>query len=378
MKKEIYNGSHKYNDLRHGKRFRQKHSKRNWIIMLLILITAIIIITYFLKKEGLTWQDVIETTTQTEESTTTNQNDYTTTNSNDNGYTSSTTSNTTNKTTDTNKTSSTNSTSSKQNTRATTTSSTTTTATTSSSNKTNTTTTTSNYNTNYTQTITKVMQPDAVGDNQIIEHIAYKLSYNDKYEQADWVYYLLTKARINGGEERTGDFCEDTSVKLKTALKSDYTNSGYDRGHLCPSADVRDDLDAQKETFYMSNMSPQLPEFNRGIWKDLEEQTRRWAQKHDSIYVVTGPILKGRLKYFGTTTKVYIPKYFYKILYTPKDGGHIIAFLLPNNECKGKSPNDYIVTVDSVESFSGLNFFPKIKSEKSLEKKLSDINWWKN
>ncbi|MBP5366697.1 MAG: DNA/RNA non-specific endonuclease [Bacteroidales bacterium] len=229
----------------------------------------------------------------------------------------------------------------------------------------------------YTQTQTKVRQPQAVGNNQIIEHKAYKLSYNEQYEQADWVFYLLTKARVNGEVPRTGDFCEDPYVKTQTALKSDYSNSNYDRGHLCPSADVRDDLDAQIETFYMSNMSPQVPDFNRGIWKDLEEQTRRWVQKHDSIYIVTGPVLKGRLTRIGTQTRVSVPRYFYKILYSPRDKGHMIAYLMPNKNCKG-SPNDYIVSVDSVESFTGLKFFPKIKNEKSLKSKVGEVAWWKN
>lgn len=221
----------------------------------------------------------------------------------------------------------------------------------------------------------KITQPSSVGKNQIVEHKSFTLSYNDKYEQADWVYYLLTKKMINGDVERTDDFREDEDVTLGSATKADYTRSGYDRGHLCPSADVRHDLEAQSETFYMSNMSPQAPGLNRGVWKELEEQTRSYTLKCDSVYIVTGPVLKDGLKTIGKTNKVAVPEYYYKVLYSPKDGGQILAYLMKNDKLEGE-PNDYLVSVDEIEKMSGLDFFPEIKSEEKLEAKVGDIQWW--
>lgn len=221
----------------------------------------------------------------------------------------------------------------------------------------------------------KVTQPLAVADNQIIKHKSFTLSYNEKHEQADWVYYLLTKKMINGNVERTDDFREDESVSTGSAIKADYTRSGYDRGHLCPSADVRHDLEAQSETFFMSNMSPQAPGFNRGVWKELEEQTRDYTLKHDSVYIVTGPVLTDGLKTIGKTNKVSVPEYYYKVLYSKKDGGQMIGYLMKNEGLDGE-PNDYIVPVDEIEKMSGLDFFPEIQGEESLEGKKGNINWW--
>lgn len=227
-----------------------------------------------------------------------------------------------------------------------------------------------------TPTATTINSPKPVGQNQIVEHMAYKLSYNEDHEQADWVFYLLTQAMVNGAEGRTDDFREDPDVTLKSATPQDYTRSGYDRGHLCPSADMRMDNTAQSETFYMSNMSPQAPAFNRGIWKKLEEQTRRWVGVHDSIYIATGPVLKKGLKKIGKANKVSVPEQYYKILYTPTDGGHIIAFLLPNNGCQGKEYTDFIVSVDDVEKATGIDFFPLISNEEILESMKSSTTWW--
>jgi endonuclease G len=221
----------------------------------------------------------------------------------------------------------------------------------------------------------KVTQPLAVADNQIIKHKSFTLSYNEKHEQADWVYYLLTKKMINGNVERTDDFREDESISTGSAIKADYTRSGYDRGHLCPSADVRHDLEAQSETFFMSNMSPQAPGFNRGVWKELEEQIRDYTLKHDSVYIVTGPVLTDGLKTIGKTNKVSVPEYYYKVLYSKKDGGQMIGYLMKNEGLDGE-PNDYIVPIDEIEKMSGLDFFPEIQGEESLEGKKGDINWW--
>lgn len=221
----------------------------------------------------------------------------------------------------------------------------------------------------------KITQPLAVEDNQIVSHKAYTLSYNNKYEQADWVYYLLTRDMINGEVERTDDFREDETIELGSAVKADYTRSGYDRGHLCPSADVRHDLEAQSETFYMSNMSPQAPGFNRGVWKELEEQTREYTLTHDSVYIVTGPVLMEGLKTIGRVNNVAVPEYYYKILYSPKDGGKMLGYLMKNDKLLGE-PNDYIVPVDEIEKMSGLDFFPEIKAEESLEGKKGDLSWW--
>ena len=151
--------------------------------------------------------------------------------------------------------------------------------------------------------------PMMKGDIPIIRHLGYEFQYSEKHEQAFWVAYELTKKETEKAFERTNEFIPDPSVSTGTATVGDYSKSGYDRGHLAPAADMGWSAQAMKESFYFSNMSPQEPGFNRGIWKKLEEQVRTWAKAYDSIYVVTGPVLKDGLVQLGPNG-VSIPKYY--------------------------------------------------------------------
>ena len=128
--------------------------------------------------------------------------------------------------------------------------------------------------------------------NDIVRHTYYSLSYNEANEQANWVYYSLTDSMVlKSGEER-GNFKMDKLVITGSAKSSDYTKTGYDRGHLCPAADMGFNPIAMDESFLMSNISPQVPEFNRGIWKELETTVRKWAIKEHQLYIVAGPVFK--------------------------------------------------------------------------------------
>jgi len=77
----------------------------------------------------------------------------------------------------------------------------------------------------------------------------------------------------------------------QSAVLADYKGSGYDRGHLCPAGDMKLDQHAMDETFFMSNLSPQTPAFNRDKWRELEEQVRKWGRQYDMTFIATGPIL---------------------------------------------------------------------------------------
>ena len=128
----------------------------------------------------------------------------------------------------------------------------------------------------------------------------YTLLYDTAYRQAAWVAYLLTRedVRRRGARRRNAFRCDPEVVARgwPTAVDRDYAGSSFDRGHLLPSAD-RDDSRAENDaTFYLSNVSPQYPKLNRNQWRLLEEQVRRWADRYDSIYVVTGGELEPGLK----------------------------------------------------------------------------------
>lgn len=206
------------------------------------------------------------------------------------------------------------------------------------------------------------------GDD-IIRHEGYTLRYRDQYKDADWVAYPLLNYETTGDADRKYEqFKPDPSVENGTALPSDYTRSGYDRGHLAPAGDFKFSQRIMRETFFMSNITPQAPDFNRGIWKELEEKVRSWAIRDKGIYVVTGAVLKPGLPTIGKAVEVSVPERFYKvILYCDKPNIRMIGFLL-NNEASNSPLSQFVVPVDRIEQLTGIDFFPKIPDD--LERRL--------
>jgi endonuclease G, mitochondrial len=212
--------------------------------------------------------------------------------------------------------------------------------------------------------------------NSIIKHHFYTLSYNEKFEQAEWVAYELKKSQLSQTNFKRPYFIDDPKVTTGSASWKNYKKSGYDKGHLCPAADRRFSKEAFDETFYTSNIAPQDRDFNSGIWEKLEQKTRYWSSKYDGLYVVTGGVLTGNLKTIGKES-VAVPNYFYKILLDNSRGKYkIIAFLLPHEDSE-KPLNNFVVSVDTIEKMTGINFFPNLPDtiEIDIEKK-SDYKDW--
>ncbi len=218
--------------------------------------------------------------------------------------------------------------------------------------------------------------PEVGDDDHIVFHKHYILSYNEDHEQADWVAYELTEEKVRGTARRVDRFREDPFVITGSAVPGDYRGSGFDRGHLAPAADMKITDRAMSESFYMSNMSPQTPSFNRGIWNRLEGMVRQWALANESIYVVTGPVLEEGLSAIGDN-EVSVPRYYYKVIldYTePELKG--IAFLMPN-EGSSLPVEEFAVTIDEVEQRTGINFFPALPDEmEPLLEGFYDISLW--
>ncbi len=216
--------------------------------------------------------------------------------------------------------------------------------------------------------------PSLVGE--VVHHTYYTLSYLEDHEQAEWVAYELTRDRLNENwVARTNSFQPDPAVRTESATPRDYNVSGYDKGHLCPAADMGFSEQAMEESFLMSNMSPQVPAFNMGVWRELEELTRDWARKFGHLYVVTGPILsQPALGQIGFS-KVTVPSYYYKVLLAP-DQHRAIGFMLPN-QVSTRPVLDYAYSIDQVEKSTGLDFFPQILKglDEELEGSLDKAAW---
>lgn len=227
-----------------------------------------------------------------------------------------------------------------------------------------------------TSHINKLEIPKTSSKDEIISHTGYSLLYNEANEQANWVAYELTKEETKKLFERTNKFMPDPLIKTGSATDEDYQGSGYDRGHLASASDMGYSSITMAESFYYSNMSPQVPSFNRGIWKKLEELVRTWAMENNSIYVVTGPVLTKGLEAIGPD-KVSVPKYYYKVILDysePSIKG--IGFILPNEGSK-ENLESFAVSIDSVESVTGIDFFYLLENSQENEiEKTQCINCW--
>jgi len=211
---------------------------------------------------------------------------------------------------------------------------------------------------------------------EVVRHTWFVLSYDEDHEQAEWVAYELTRDRLNQNwAERPNSFRPDPEVRTESATPRDYSGSGYDKGHLCPAADMAFNDAAIDETFFMSNMSPQAPAFNGGVWRELEELTRDWARRFGQMYVVTGPVLTQQpLGQIGFS-KVSVPAAYYKVLLAPEQH-KAIAFVLPN-ALSTKPVLEYAYSIDQVEKLTGLDFFPNML--KGLDEELEgslDLDAW--
>lgn len=207
-----------------------------------------------------------------------------------------------------------------------------------------------------------------------IKHTYYTLSYSSIDRQAEWVAYSLTPMLINGSQKRASKFMADQKI-TDAVGPSSYTKSGYDRGHLCPAADMKLNSVSMNETFYMSNMSPQAPSFNRGIWSKLEDKVRDWALQKNGVYVVTGPLLN---KTCGLVARsITVPCAFYKIIFKQtKEGAEAIAFMLPNAGSSLPLKN-FVISIDELEALTGLDFFAALpdEEEEKFESRVLTNNW---
>lgn len=197
--------------------------------------------------------------------------------------------------------------------------------------------------------------PEWSGEGQIVKHKGMILQYDETHEQARWVTHMITPDVITGGLSRSNDFRVDPAITTGTAVVEDYWETGFDRGHLAPSADFRWSATAMSESYFYSNMAPQRPELNREIMADLENWLRNYVTwKEHSVIVVTGGLLKEGLPTTGEN-KVSIPEEFYKVIYDPTEK-RAIGFIMPNGFAD-KKLNDYAFSVDEVEKKTGILFF---------------------
>ena len=217
---------------------------------------------------------------------------------------------------------------------------------------------------------------------EVIVHPGHMLVYDERHEQPKWTAHIATPDLITGNLARIDSFLPDPQVKTGTAVTADYWNSGFDRGHMVPSADMRWNLGALQGTYYYSNVSPQVPELNRGTWAELEDWGRRYVNfSKRRLFVVTGPVLRDGLPTIQKADRkneVSIPELFWKVIADlDGDAPKAIAFVM-RNSAQEYPPISYSVSVDSVERLTGLDFFPALDdaAEQRIEVMREPKDWY--
>lgn len=226
-----------------------------------------------------------------------------------------------------------------------------------------------NKNSNHTKKLLEL--PLTNKKDLIISHTGYTLSFDKNTNNPKWVAWELTKDELKQVISRTNDFRGDPQVETRHRVEtSDYKGSHFDRGHMCPSADMRWSKQAQSECFYMTNICPQMPELNQKWWEHLESAERRWAKQEGAIYICCGPIYNNdkKMKTIGKDVKIRVPNAFFKVILSlRKNQEKAIGFIYANRNSR-QAMEDVACSVDSVERVTGLNFYHNLPTP--IEKKL--------
>lgn len=191
----------------------------------------------------------------------------------------------------------------------------------------------------------------------IISRDQYVISYNKEKRSPNWIAWKLENFQI-GSSGRTNNFAQDADLEeyLKTSSKNqhavnptEYKGSCFDRGHQIPSADRTDSTENNQMTFAMTNMVPQTPYLNRGMWKNLEQYTRDLVQKEGKrAYVIAGPIYDKNFGAIGPNKDIPVPSKEFKVIIvldanqSPSDinkNTQIISVIMPNIQADGTSIN---------------------------------------
>lgn len=205
----------------------------------------------------------------------------------------------------------------------------------------------------------------------ILHRTAFTISYNNDYKTPNWVAWELTRAETEGTEDRKNKFEPDPDLPEPRAEHSDYTHSGYDRGHMAPAADMKWNKKAMEESFYMSNICPQNRKLNRDDWGDLEEKCRDWAEKYGKAYIVCGPIYDSKSPKRIGKHKIAVPERFFKAILIYEGKTPIAMGFLFENKAHHQNLRNYLVSVDKIEEETGLDFFSKLPD--TIESRIESI-----
>jgi endonuclease G len=228
-------------------------------------------------------------------------------------------------------------------------------------------------------------------NNYLMRKPQFALSYSCSLNRTNWVAWHLNTSWL-GDADRQNNFRPDTSLPpscLRVTTQM-YTNTGFDRGHLCPSADRTANIEDNSSTFLMTNIVPQAPKLNRGSWEQFESYCRTLARQGNELYIYSGVYGEGGTGSNGYKLKIAndrisVPRRFYKIVLVLSDGAEdlkritsdtrVIAIDMPNDEIDNQKWHTYRVSVDQIEAATGLDFFSTLPPslQAILESKVDNV-----
>ena len=200
--------------------------------------------------------------------------------------------------------------------------------------------------------------PDSI---KRLDRTGYVVGYDEQRKNPAWVAYHLTAIEKKPTSKRPSRFNTDKETEAKVSHK-DYTHSGYDRGHMAPNYGIstRYGRAAQIETFLMSNIVPQKPNLNRGVWRELEMKVAKLANRFDSVYIITGPIYDNQIE--KIKNKIEIPDSFYKIIVDVENNiPRALAFIMPQNVKRKDEPENFLTSIDEIEKTNRLRLFCRLR-----------------
>ena len=210
--------------------------------------------------------------------------------------------------------------------------------------------------------------------DQVLCREGYALGYNYNLKSAEWVSYRLDR-EVRPGVERHDNFRVDPDIPTQyQTTPKDYKEPVYHLGHLANAESIDKTLTASSETFLMSNIVPQLPGHNIGIWKGIENRERKWADIKGVVYVVLGVIYKEPIAYIGD--RVPVPSAFWKVVFDPI-GKRVIAYLTPHKKLYTRDLPKYMVSVDEIEREAGVDLlsFLSVSDQRVIESEPAKTQW---
>lgn len=223
-------------------------------------------------------------------------------------------------------------------------------------------------------------QPQASVPVMVLENIGYVSAYDPETRTPRWVSYrLFANGQFESGE-RPDSFSPDERVE-NPVVHEDYTNTGYDRGHMAPNAPVakRYGQEAQEETFLTTNIIPQLPGLNQRGWQALEAViSDDWAENFQEVWVITGPIFEGACWEFKTDVR--IPSHCYMVIVDIDENDqsvHALGVIMEQRRVNVEPLEKFVVTVDEIEARTGIDFLRDLPDnvEASVESATADARW---